>query len=53
MSSVSLPVAALVVIGIVLAVLGLLAPAIELLYVGIGAIVVAGILGVVAQRRTS
>jgi putative exporter of polyketide antibiotics len=51
MSSVSVPVGALVVIGIVLAVLGLLAPAIELLYVGIGAIVVAGVLGVVAQRR--
>ena len=52
MSAVSLPVAALVVIGIVLAVLGLFAPAIQLLYIGIGAIVVAGILAVIAQRRT-
>ena len=52
MLGVSLPVAALVVIGIVLAVLGLLAPAIQLLYVGIGAIIVAGILAVLAQRRT-
>jgi hypothetical protein len=52
MSAVSLPVAALVVIGIVLAVLGLFAPAIQLLYIGIGAIVVAGVLAVLAQRRT-
>ncbi len=52
MSSVSLPVAALVVIGILLVVLGLFAPAIQLLYVGIGAIVVAGVLAVLAQRRT-
>jgi len=51
-SSVSLPVAALVVIGILLVVLGLFAPAIQLLYVGIGAIVVAGVLAVLAQRRT-
>ena len=52
MSSVSLPVAALVVIGILLVVLGLFAPAIQLLYVGIGAIVVAGVLAVLAQRRS-
>jgi len=51
-SSVSLPVAALVVIGILLVVLGLFAPAIQLLYVGIGAIVVAGVLAVLAQRRS-
>jgi hypothetical protein len=50
--SVNVPVAALVVLGIVLAVLGLLAPAIELTYVGIAAIVVAGILAVIGQRRT-
>ena len=52
MSSVSLPVAALVVIGILLAVLGLFAPAIQLLYLGIGAIIVAGVLAVLGQRRT-
>ena len=52
MSGVSLPVAALVVIGIVLAVLGLFAPAVQLLYVGIGAIIAAGVLAVLAQRRT-
>ena len=52
MSSVSLPVAVLVVIGILLVVLGLFAPAIQLLYVGIGAIVVAGVLAVLAQRRS-
>ena len=52
MGSMSVPVAALVVIGIILAVLGLLAPAIQLLYVGIGAIVVAGILQVLGQRRS-
>jgi len=51
-STVNLPVAALVVIGIVLSVLGLFAPAIQLLYIGIGAIIVAGILAVLAQRRT-
>ncbi len=51
MSAVSLPVAALVVIGLVFVVLGLFAPAIQLAYVGIGAIVVAGILAVLAQRR--
>ena len=51
MSSVSLPIAALVVIGILLVVLGLFAPAIQLLYVGIGAIVVAGVLAVLGQRR--
>jgi hypothetical protein len=51
-SSVSLPVAALVVIGILLAVLGLFAPAIQLLYLGIGAIIVAGVLAVLGQRRT-
>jgi len=50
-SSVSLPIAALVVIGIVLCVLGLFAPAIQLLYVGIGAIVVAGVLAILGQRR--
>jgi hypothetical protein len=50
-SSVSLPIAALVVIGILLVVLGLFAPAIQLLYVGIGAIVVAGVLAVLGQRR--
>jgi hypothetical protein len=48
---VSLPIAALVVIGILLVVLGLFAPAIQLLYVGIGAIVVAGVLAVLGQRR--
>ena len=52
MSSVSLPVTALVVIGILLAVLGLFAPAIQLLYLGIGAIIVAGVLAVLGQRRT-
>ena len=52
-AGVSLPVAALVVIGIVLAVLGLFAPAIQLLYVGIGAIIVAGVLAVMGQRRSS
>ena len=52
MSSVQLPVAALVVIGILLVVLGLFAPAIQLTYVGIGAIIVGGILAVLAQRRT-
>ena len=52
MSSVSLPVAALVVIGILPAVLGLFAPAIQLLYLGIGAIIVAGVLAVLGQRRT-
>ena len=51
MSSVSVPVAALVVIGILLVVLGLFAPAIQLLYVGIGAIVVAGVLQVLGQRK--
>jgi hypothetical protein len=50
-SSVSLPIAALVVIGILLVVLGLFAPAIQLLNVGIGAIVVAGVLAVLGQRR--
>jgi membrane protein implicated in regulation of membrane protease activity len=50
-SSVSLPIAALVVIGILLVVLGLFAPAIQLLYVGIGAIVVAGVLAVLGQWR--
>ena len=51
MSGVSLPVGALVVIGILLVVLGLFAPAVQLLYIGIGAIIVAGVLAVVAQRR--
>ena len=51
MSSVSLPIAALVVIGILLVVLGLFAPAIQLTYVGIGAIVVASVLAVLGQRR--
>jgi membrane protein implicated in regulation of membrane protease activity len=51
MNVVSVPVGALVVIGIVLCVLGLFAPAIQLLYVGIGAIVVAGVLAILGQRR--
>jgi hypothetical protein len=50
--SASLPVAALVVIGILLVVLGLLAPAIQLLYIGIGAIIVGGVLQVLGQRRS-
>jgi membrane protein implicated in regulation of membrane protease activity len=50
-SGVSLPVGALVVIGILLVVLGLFGPAVQLLYTGIGAIIVAGVLAVVAQRR--
>jgi hypothetical protein len=53
MSGVSVPVGALVVIGILLVVLGLFAPAIQLMYVGIGAIVIAGVLALLAQRRTS
>jgi membrane protein implicated in regulation of membrane protease activity len=52
MGSMSVPVVALVVIGVILAVLGLLAPAVQLLYVGIGAIVVAGVLQVLGQRRS-
>ena len=52
MSSASLPVAALVVIGILLVVLGLFAPAIQLTYVGIGAIVIAGVLQIVGQRKS-
>jgi membrane protein implicated in regulation of membrane protease activity len=52
MMSASLPVAALVVIGILLVVLGLFAPAIQLLYVGIGAIIVGGVLQVLGQRRS-
>jgi hypothetical protein len=51
-SSASLPVAALVVIGILLVVLGLFAPAIQLTYIGIGAIIVAGVLQVLGQRRS-
>jgi membrane protein implicated in regulation of membrane protease activity len=51
-SSASLPVAALVVIGILLVILGLFAPAIQLMYVGIGAIVVAGVLQLLGQRRS-
>jgi len=51
MNVVSVPVGALVVIGVVLCVLGLFAPAIQLLYVGIGAIVVAGVLAILGQRR--
>ncbi len=52
MSSTSLPVAALVVIGILFVVLGLFASAIQLAYVGIGAIIVAGVLQVLGQRRS-
>ncbi|HXG25983.1 MAG TPA: hypothetical protein VNL94_03910 [Candidatus Binatia bacterium] len=52
MSGVSLPVAALVIIGIILVVLGLFAPAIELTYVGIAAVVAAGVIAVLAQRRS-
>ena len=52
MSSASLPVAALVVIGILLVILGLFAPAIQLTYVGIGAIVVAGVLQLLGQRKS-
>ena len=52
MSSASLPVAALVVIGILLVVLGLFASAIQLTYVGIGAVTVAGVLQVLGQRRS-
>ena len=51
LSGLSLPVAALVVLGILLVILGLFAPAIQLMYVGIGAIVVAGVLQVLGQRR--
>jgi hypothetical protein len=52
MASMSVPVAVLVVLGIILAVLGIFASAIQLTYVGIGAVVVAGILQVLGQRRS-
>ena len=53
MSSVSLPVAALVVIGIVLAVLGLLVGGgINLVIIGLIAIAVGGVLQVMGSRRT-
>jgi hypothetical protein len=45
------PVAALTFLGILLAVLGLFAPAVELVLIGLGAIAVAGIIGVLGTRR--
>jgi hypothetical protein len=51
MSSLSLPVAALVLIGILLAVLGLLAPQFPLVIVGLISIAVGGVLQVMGSRR--
>lgn len=51
--STSLPVAALTILGIVIAILGLLvAGSIELILVGLGAIAVAGVLQVAGTRRS-
>ena len=51
MSSLSLPVVALVLIGILLAVLGLLAPQFPLVIVGLVSIAVGGVLQVMGSRR--
>jgi hypothetical protein len=51
MSSLSLPVAALVLIGILLAVLGLLAPQFPLVIVGLISIAAGGVLQVMGSRR--
>ena len=51
MSSLSLPVIALVLIGILLAVLGLLAPQFPLVIVGLVSIAVGGVLQVMGSRR--
>ena len=51
--STSLPVAALTVLGILIAVLGLFAAgSVELVLVGLGAIAVAGVLQVAGARRS-
>jgi membrane protein implicated in regulation of membrane protease activity len=51
MSSMSLPVVALVLIGILLAMLGLFAPQFPLVIVGLVAIAVGGVLQVMGSRR--
>jgi hypothetical protein len=48
----SAPIAALTILGIIIAVLGLFAGGIQLILVGLGTLVIAGILQVVGQRRT-
>jgi hypothetical protein len=50
--STSAPVAALTVLGIIIAVLGLFAGGVELIVVGLVAIALAGVLQVAGSRRT-
>jgi len=50
--STNVPVAALVVLGVLLAVLGVLGPAIELVIIGLVAIAAGGVIAVLGARRT-